>query len=168
MPSIRTYIQQKIREIESWVTSPSDETDWEQVALDCGSLLAEVERKATTAGVPEAVAACQVRGASISVRETRRILAVCLAACPADRNKFGAKFSAATNGTESAADTNGAMSVAEVAKRLGVSEGAIYERCRDGRLQCTRIGRRITISPEQLRSYQSELPTSVGLLRHLF
>ena len=167
MPTIRTYIQQKIREVESWVTSPPDETDWEQVARDCRSLLAEVERKATTAGVPKAVAACQVRGASISVRETRRILAECLAALPADRNRSGAKSSSATKGAESAANTNGAMSVAEVAKRLGVSEGAIYERCRDGRLPCMRIGRRITISPVQLRSFQSELPKSGGSLRHL-
>jgi hypothetical protein len=59
-----------------------DETDWQQVAEDCRWVMAEVERKATLAGVPKAVAACQVQGVMTSVEETRRILAECLAACP--------------------------------------------------------------------------------------
>jgi excisionase family DNA binding protein len=64
-------------------------------------------------------------------------------------------------------DTNGAMSVRQVADQLGVSKETVYAMCRDGRLPCTRIGRRVTITPEQLKSYQSGVPASVGALRHL-
>lgn len=60
-----------------------------------------------------------------------------------------------------------AMSVAAVARRLGVSKETVYAMCGDGRMPCTRIGRRITISPEQLACYQTELPKTGVSLRHL-
>jgi excisionase family DNA binding protein len=149
MSAFRVYIKQRIRHVESWLVLPPDEVDWLQVAEDCRWVLAEVESQATLAGVPGAVTACQGLGTNATVEETRRILAECLAACPPE------------------AETNGAMSVRQAAKQLGVSKETVYGMCRDGRLPCTRIGRRIVITPEQLASYQSPLPASVGSLRHL-
>jgi excisionase family DNA binding protein len=158
MPNFRRFVEKQIREIESWPGLPSDEADWQQLAEDCRSLLYEVERAAMAAGVPHAVEACQVRGNSTSIKKTRQILAKCLAASRADGKATGAKSETATNG---------AMSVAEVAEQLGVSKSTVYTMCREGRMPCTRIGGRITISPVQLRSFQSELPKSGGSLRHL-
>jgi hypothetical protein len=83
-----------------------DETDWQQVAEDCRWVMAEVERKATLAGVPKAVAACQVQGVMTSVEETRRILAECLAACPPEPSR----------------DT---LTPPEVAKQLSVSSDTV-------------------------------------------
>ena len=147
MPSFRTYVEKRIHEVESWLKLPSDETDWQQVMPDCRSLLADVQKQATIAGVPGAVTACRPSG-RIEVQDVRRILAECLAACPPDKG-------------------DGAMSVTEAANRLGVSKESVYAMCRDGKMPCTRIGRRIVITPEQLANYQSDLPVSAGALRHL-
>jgi excisionase family DNA binding protein len=80
--SFHAYIKQRIRHVESWLARPPDEVDWQQVAEDCRVVLAEVTSRATLAGVPGAVTACQGLGTNATVEETRRILAECLAACP--------------------------------------------------------------------------------------
>lgn len=92
--------------------------------------------------LPEAAAAC--RPGPVTVR-----LLECLNAIPGQE-----------------ADT---FTVEEVAQKLGVSKGAIYERCRDGRMPCTRIGNRIVITPEQLADYQrgNQQQESLAGLRHL-
>ncbi len=147
MPSFRTYVEKKIRDVESWLNLPSGEIDWQEVMPDCRSLLAEAQKKATIAGVPGAVAACRLSG-KINIQDVRCMLAECLEACPSEKG-------------------DGAISVAQAAKQLGVSEGLVYAMCRDGRMPCTRIGRRVVITLEQLASYQSVLPASGGSLRHL-
>ena len=64
-------------------------------------------------------------------------------------------------------DKSDTYSVKQAAVHLGVSKEAIYERCGDGRMPCTRIGTRIVITPEQLASYQSEPEQPAAGLRHL-
>jgi excisionase family DNA binding protein len=149
MPAFQTYVKKQIRQVNAWLALPPDETNWQQVSEDCRSILAEIEQKATLAGVPGAVVACQVRGTSTPVDKTRQLLAECLAACPPEP------------------ETNGALSVLQVAKQLGVSKETVYAMCRDGRMPRNKIGRRIVITPEQLASFQSAMPASMGPLRHL-
>lgn len=64
-------------------------------------------------------------------------------------------------------NTNGAMSVLAAAAQLGVSKETIYKLCHENALPHSRIGRRITISQEQLAEYQNRPRVlSVGF-RHL-
>jgi excisionase family DNA binding protein len=48
-----------------------------------------------------------------------------------------------------------AMTVVDVAKRLGVSKETIYKLCNENVMPHCRVGRRISISPQQLAEYQS-------------
>ncbi len=50
--------------------------------------------------------------------------------------------------------TDGALSVQAAAIQLGVSKETVYKLCADGTLTHNRIGRRITITPEQLAEFQ--------------
>lgn len=52
------------------------------------------------------------------------------------------------------ATVDGAMSVQDAADQLGVSKETVYKLCADGSLTHNRIGRRITITPQQLAEYQ--------------
>jgi excisionase family DNA binding protein len=137
MPSIRTYIQQKIREVESWLELPPDETDWEQVALDCRTVLGEVEQQATLSGVPEAVKACQVRGACTPVTVARRILAECLAACPPDREKVDPVL----------------LTVKQAAARYNMGERTLYRLLEQGDLPNRGHGTSKRIKPADLERY---------------
>jgi excisionase family DNA binding protein len=47
------------------------------------------------------------------------------------------------------------LSVVQVAGQLGVSKETVYKLCQDRILDCNRVGRRITISPQQLTEYRS-------------
>jgi excisionase family DNA binding protein len=66
------------------------------------------------------------------------ILIDCLAALPQDPNA-----------------PSPAMSVVEAAGVLGVSKETVYRLCSDQQLAHSRIGARITITPQQLADYQS-------------
>jgi excisionase family DNA binding protein len=48
-----------------------------------------------------------------------------------------------------------AMSIAEAAKNLGVSRGILYRLCQDGLMPHTKVGRRVTITPDQILEYQA-------------
>jgi excisionase family DNA binding protein len=50
----------------------------------------------------------------------------------------------------------GDMSVVQVAQQLGVSKETVYGLCASGDLVHNRIGRRITITPEQLADYRRQ------------
>ena len=52
---------------------------------DVRDLIREAGRRAALAGLPAAVAACELRGGGLSPSAARRILAACLAAMPAKR-----------------------------------------------------------------------------------
>ena len=147
MPCFRTYVEKKIRDVESCLALPSEETDWELIMPYCRSVLADVQKKATITGVPGAVEACRLSG-RINIQDVRCMLAECLEACPSEKG-------------------DGAISVPQAAKQLGVSKELVYAMCRDGRMPCTKIGRRIVITLEQLASYQSASLASAGPLRHL-
>lgn len=73
--------------------------------------------------------------------------------------------------TDSPPANGGAMNVAQAAGLLGVSKETVYGLCSDGLLQHTRIGRRITISPQQLADYQRQqtlvAPRQPGQFRHI-
>jgi excisionase family DNA binding protein len=127
MPSFHAYVKQRIRRVESWLALPPDETDWQQVAEDCRSVLAEVESQATLAGVPGAVTVCQGLGTNATVEETRRILAECLAACP-----------------EPSRDT---LTPPEVAKQLSVSSDTVLAWIRSGELAAANIASRTSNRP---------------------
>jgi excisionase family DNA binding protein len=47
------------------------------------------------------------------------------------------------------------MSVQDAARQLGVSKETVYKLCADNAMPHTRVGRRITISRQQLADYQS-------------
>jgi excisionase family DNA binding protein len=47
------------------------------------------------------------------------------------------------------------LTVKEAANKLGVSPETVYKLCADGSMPCTRVGRRVVISSEQLAEYQS-------------
>lgn len=49
---------------------------------------------------------------------------------------------------------SGALTVKQAAERLGVSKETIYGLCSDGSMPHTRIGKRITITEQQLQQYQ--------------
>lgn len=61
---------------------------------------------------------------------------------------------------------DGPMSAAQAAEQLGVSREKVYELCRTGALLHDRVGKRITITPEQLEQYQTPR-LSAGQFRHL-
>lgn len=52
-----------------------------------------------------------------------------------------------------ATPASGPLSVKAAAKRLGVSKEIVYKLCADNELPHNRIGRRITITPQQLDVY---------------
>ena len=60
-----------------------------------------------------------------------------------------------------------AMSVAQAAQLLGVSTESVYRLCRRNLLPHTRIGRRITITRQQLMEYQPEETRRPAAYRHL-
>lgn len=49
----------------------------------------------------------------------------------------------------------GALSVKQVAAELGVSRETVYKLCSENALRHTRVGRRITITRQQLDDYQN-------------
>jgi excisionase family DNA binding protein len=61
-----------------------DPRDPEQDAYDRADLIREAERRAADAGLPDAVAACQIRPGPVGIDLARRVLSACLAACPDD------------------------------------------------------------------------------------
>ena len=63
--------------------------------------------------------------------------------------------------------TNGPYSVEQAAQLLGVSSEKVYSLCRTGELDCTRIGRRVTITQQQLADFQNRPPVSTVQYRHL-
>lgn len=134
MDSFRRYIEKQIRDIESWLALPSDETNWQQVARDCRAVLAEVEREATLAGVPEAVAACQVRGAYVSLGEARQILAKCLAACPPDQAAV-------------------LLTVKQAAARYNMGERTLYRLLEQGEIRNCGHGTSKRVKPADLERY---------------
>lgn len=60
--------------------------------------------------------------------------------------------------------SNGSFSVKQAAQQLGVSKELVYKLVNEGTLPHTRIGRRITITQEQLAEYQDH---PQGRFRHL-
>jgi excisionase family DNA binding protein len=59
------------------------------------------------------------------------------------------------------------LSIEQVAKRLAVSRGVIYRLCKDGVMPHTKVGRRITITPEQIAEYQNRQPQELSTLRYV-
>lgn len=49
---------------------------------------------------------------------------------------------------------SGVYSVKQAAKQLGVSKETVYGLCASGELDCTKIGRRITITQQHLDAYR--------------
>lgn len=78
----RAYIKQKIKQLDRCLAIPPEEIDWPQLYENCRWLLAEVEQRATLAGLPEAVKACQMQDDMATPEEVRQALAACLAAIP--------------------------------------------------------------------------------------
>jgi excisionase family DNA binding protein len=136
MSAFRVYIKQRIRQVESWLDLPPGEANWLQVVEDCRWILAQVEQQATLAGVPGAVAACQVKGEMISVEETRRILATCLAACP-----------------EPERTASVLLTVKEAAIRYNIGERTLYRLLESGDLRNCGHGRSKRIKPADLQRY---------------
>jgi excisionase family DNA binding protein len=56
---------------------------------------------------------------------------------------------------QQARDKGGAFSVVQAAKELGVSKEMVYRLCNENALPHSRIGRRITISSQQLAEFQT-------------
>ena len=137
MPSFHAYVKQRIRQVESWLALPPGEANWLQVVEDCRWVLAEVERQATLAGVPGAVAACQVQGETTSVEETRRILAECLAACPPEPESTASVL----------------LTVKQAAARYNIGERTLYRLLEYGDLRNCGHGRSKRIKPADLERY---------------
>jgi excisionase family DNA binding protein len=136
MPSFRKYIEKRIQEVESWLALPSDETDWQSVAKDCRSLLADVQKQATIEGVPEAVTACRLSG-RITIQDTRRILAECLVACPSDQKPIDPVL----------------LTVKQAAARYNMGERTLYRLLEFGDLRNCGHGRSKRIKPVDLECY---------------
>lgn len=64
------------------------------------------------------------------------------------------------------AQNGAAMSIEDAAKHLGVSKGTLYRLCQDGLMPHNKIGRRVTITPDQIAEYQSCQPKA-GQLRYV-
>ena len=136
MPSLRTYVEKRIHEVESWLAMPSDETDWREVTEDCRSILAEVQKQATIKGVPEAVAACRLSG-RITIQDVRRILAECLVACPSDQQPLDPVL----------------LTVKQAAARYNMGERTLYRLLEHGELPNCGHGTSRRIKPSDLERY---------------
>lgn len=90
------------------------------------NLITEAGQRASVAGLPVAVQACETRQGPISPDIARKILAICLGTI------------------EPASDL---LSVAQAASRLQVRPRVIYEACAAGQLRHRRVGRQIRITP---------------------
>ena len=89
------------------------------------------------AGVPKAVKACQVRGANTPVTEARRILAECLAACPADDEQVDSVL----------------FTVKQAAARYNMGERTLYRLLEQGELPSRGNGTSKRIKPADLEQH---------------
>src|SRR5262249_15710509 len=106
----------------------------------------EAEKRATDAGLPEAVKACQIRSGPVGVDLARNVLSACLA-----------EYHVTNKKARSQARDDGPLSVEQAASELGVSNSTVYRLCDDGLLSHSRIGTRIIITPQQLDQYRREV-----------
>ncbi len=136
MPSFRTYVENKIREVESRLAQPSEETDWQLVMPFCRSLLADVQKKATIAGVPGAVAACRLSG-RITIQDVRCMLAECLDACPSEQETI----------------TPVLLTVKQAAARYNMGVRTLYRLLENGDLRNCGHGGSKRIKPADLERY---------------
>lgn len=129
----RKQVEKGIKSVEHWAeTYPQGEQDLE-INRKCLLVIRELEQAAKAAGIPEAVAACQVR--SVTIRKARQILAECLAACPEP------KIKRVYNNQQEAAD------------RLGVSRRTIKRLIDDDELDYTPVRGCYTFTEEQIQAY---------------
>ena len=127
MTAFRQYLQRQLKQIQP----RHEEADPLLHAEANRTLIDDIELEAARQGVPGAVEACRkLRSGPVSNCLAREVIAECLSHCTSDT-----------------------YSVAEVADKLGVSRGTVYAMCNDGRLSCTRVGSRITVSKDQLAEY---------------
>lgn len=151
MAAFRKLLQDAVCQVEGWLALPAEEINWQQVSDDCCSLLAKVEREATVAGVPDAVAACQIGGTSTSIKKTRRILAECLAACPPDGEQVEPVL----------------LTVKQAAARYNMGERTLYRLLEQGELPNRGHGVSKRIKPAELERYLEgppEPPAAPGSL----
>lgn len=129
-----------IRQLKRWLTNNLKEAE----PLDSISTMEDPRHIALTAAKKLGLLGCGSgellsRADKITTPiECAAILTDCLALLPSD--------------IEASTD---ALSVPDVAARLGVSKETVYAMCTDGRMPCTRIGRRVIITPEHLASFES-------------
>lgn len=143
-------VQGAIRQVDSWLNLPADETNWQQVGEDCRALLGEIERKALMAGLSDAVPACQVVGATASAQQTRQILAECLAAYqpePVDALL---------------------LTVKQASERYNIGERTLYRLLQQGNLQNYGPGSSKRIKPSDLDQYLERQAQPVAARPSLF
>ena len=149
MPSFRTYVEKKIRDVESCLTLPSEETDWQLMMPYCRRVLADVQKKATIEGVPGAVAACRLSG-RITIQDVRCMLAECLEACPSEQEI-----------------TPVLLTVKQAAARYNMGERTLYRLLEKGILSNYGHGESKRIKPTDLErylEYQDQPQAALGSL----
>lgn len=77
MKKYAKWLRSQLAEIDQLESEPITGTMFD----DLRSVIDEAERRAATAGVADAVRACQIRRGPIGVGPARRVLSACLAAC---------------------------------------------------------------------------------------
>lgn len=132
----------KFRQLKSWLADQLKAAE----PLDCKSTMDDPQLVAVTATKKLGLLGCgdgtlyQKARAVENPQDCASVLIDCLALLPEQTTERMA--------------VDGAMSVEDAANQLGVSKETVYKLCADGSLTHNRIGRRITITPQQLAEYQ--------------
>ena len=130
------WLRKQLAEVESFAPEAFDEQAGEDLRL----IVSEAERRAAMAGLPEAVAACKIRGGPIEPWIARKVLATCLAAIPATSRTV--------------------LTPPQVAEQLGVSRETVLGWIRAGQLRAANVGKRsrprFKIDPDALAEFQAK------------
>ncbi len=124
IPQFKRWLEQKIEYVQTFPDEARNPDDRIQIK----GFINEAYQHAVALRLPEAAAACRKGPATIRLIE-------CLNVIPQPTDK-------------------GIYSLEEAAERLGVSRRTVSRLIDNGELECTRIGRRVTITAKQLGDYQ--------------
>jgi excisionase family DNA binding protein len=109
-------------------------------------IISDVAARAAREGYPEVVSLAWADGPYAAPHQTRKIIAAAIDAV----QKRG-----------------GATTVQETANLLGVSESKVYALCKSGELDCTKVGRRVTVTQEALARLRERPAKTKARYRHL-
>jgi excisionase family DNA binding protein len=130
---MRAWLKKQLKIVEQYADFDEDEIA-EHHGDDLREIVAEAGRRAAKAGLPDCLAACEIRPGPIGTNIARRVLAKCLAAI------------------ETKQQTKRLLTVAEAAEQYNVSKRTLYRMIESDELPVSRARGAIRIKPADLES----------------